>query len=142
MKEKWKKYCFEGGIRQTEKNLIKFVRLPEFQYEPKKKNFIYAQVDIYSSINRRKTQGFWMKEDCSMQDLGFEINCEVNAMTAVNESDDTKIPIQLMFLEKFFLISRPVGIPRNLNVIKFLESYDKSVFNIYLNAQKGSSFLK
>jgi hypothetical protein len=58
MKNKWKKFCQEGGIRQHEKNLILFKNLPEFRYKLKTNNFIYAQVDVFSSINRRKTQVF------------------------------------------------------------------------------------
>ena len=56
MKPKWKAFCKEGGIRQHEKNLILFERLPEFRYKCRDRNYIYAQVDVFSSINRRKTQ--------------------------------------------------------------------------------------
>lgn len=56
MPPKWKRYCSEGGIRQTEKNLLRFWRQPEFRFELHKDNFIYAHVFVFSSINRRKTQ--------------------------------------------------------------------------------------
>lgn len=56
MPNKWRRFCLEGGIRQSEKNLLRFWRLPEFKYELRKDNFTYAHVHIFSSINRRKTQ--------------------------------------------------------------------------------------
>lgn len=86
-----------------------------------------------------------MKEDCTLDFLANAIRCEVNSMTHKVLKDKQNTPKEtskkVLFLEKLMLIPRPKEMElaeiENINIIDYLETWDKEIWHIYQNAKRG-----